>query len=205
MFYKTLLSTAFVAACAASLQAAIVIDISKTNTGASFDEYTLKVTQMTGTTAGRQITGIQMSIEAPASAVLGLTGTTAQRAVRTTNAVGSGIANQTYLNFDSQQSLTFVGSTNAYTSVAGTWFTTDTTLRLFPGDIEGESGSDGFDNSLLGKIYVSTGFVPNLSGTANTAVVGVGGNVSDSLTFVPEPTVLGFAGLVAMGLGRRRR
>ncbi len=89
-------------------------------------------------------------------------------------------------------------ATNA-DSFVGSWFTI--TENLFPDDNSG----DGFDNSFFGTIFVSTGKMFSLSSNSVFGTTLSGVNRPVVLEPIPEPTTLGLAGLVAMGLGRRRR
>ena len=106
---------------------------------------------------------------------------------------------QSYVNFDSIVSSAFArtGASNLYTPFTGAWFTTEPAAKLTPVDPDLE---DGFDQTLLAKMYVtkSTTAVSFL-GYTGWGGWGFTGSVDKSGGFntIPEPSTLA---LLASGL-----
>jgi hypothetical protein len=217
---RLIIGTAALLAGGAAAEAALLVSAQRTGTNINgFDEITFSITGYTGANATSTgsptdpndggidtVSGIQGTFSAiGAGAELSFPGTTTT-VIRnnTTNVDGTTRENppKSYANFDSAAG-TFTRTPNDATpsSLNGTWFTADSTLRLRPTDITVGGTDDGFDQTMLAQVYVTPGADVSFDGVFNSYV-----GTSQPLTFtsVPEPGV--FAGLAAVGLlGLRRR
>jgi hypothetical protein len=214
----TAAAAALLIGTAGAAQAALIIESTRTGTNVNgFDEITFRIAGYTGANATSTgspsdpndggtdtISGIQGTFAAVgAGATLSVPGTAATFRNGTTNADGTVRENppKSYANFDSTAgTFTRDPATAVPTTVTGTWFTADSTLRLRAADI---TPADEFEQTLLAQVYVTPGADVSFDGVFNSYV---GTSQPLSFTSVPEPAGLA---LVSLGVGaallRRRR
>jgi hypothetical protein len=147
------------------------------------------------------------------AAALSVPGTAAQYPARTTNisdfeASGDPPANppRSFANFPSTAgAIVRSPDANLTASLDGVWFTTNFAQRIRPLDT---TPADGFDQTLLARVFVTPGAQVSFDGVFQS-YNSVDGPISFTSAAVPEPASAGLlmaAGLVATSLaGRRHR
>ncbi len=210
-------ATLVAAGFSSAVSAGVVVSSTRAADGA-FDRVELRLTQFDGVHAPYNvlnggITSVTGTLSVDGAGSLSLPGSDSTWFLNLTSA-SAGISGQTYFNFERVNNLVpqFYTRTPAggpYTSLFGNpWFSTTSSRRLKPSDIP---TGDGFDQTLLGVIYVApgTGFsfdgLFNISAPGRTTLTSQPFSFEVAATVVPEPSAaLAGMAVAAVLLGRRR-
>lgn len=211
---------------ASSAQGALLVSSTRTPAPgfAGFDLIEFHVAGYTGpdNVPGNTISGLEGIFSASPGAELSVSGTESTSTTptsvgwrqRTTNNSTnvSQPGPRSFLNFEAWANGPATGRTpaddNTPTSFGHTWFTTGTGdadgTRLRPVDTSVGANDDGFDQTLLAKIFVTSGGNVSFSGLYNSNA-GLGQPLVFSSAPVPEPAAFALLGIGALGLLSRRR
>jgi hypothetical protein len=200
---------------AAVSQAAVVVSVMKSGTVGGFDDYLVKITALTGNdnnggSAGQPRGVITLTGTFTAtSGTLSVPGSTAGQISTGLGNGGSQASNNTFVNMDSVSSVTRSPNNATPTSVTANWAVLGGS-DFFLSDVD-NTPADGFDQTLLAQVAVSTGGAWSFTGQVGTQGQDAANQAPSTLTFsspapVPEPAAIGLTGVAAVAaLARRRR